>query len=124
MKKGFFIFALITMTFSGAALASKFYACKSKFALCTTAICTPTPGKKDTVSCDCKVKTDYSAATQQCQPVKKTNEGELVYSRYYPIKSYVVCANNRPWAWCLDKPCLIDKKIHPKLLVLALWRVI
>jgi hypothetical protein len=25
------------------------------------------------------------------------------------VKSYAVCSNNRPWAWCLDKPCVIDK---------------
>jgi hypothetical protein len=25
------------------------------------------------------------------------------------ITSYAVCSNDRPWAWCLDKPCIVDK---------------
>ncbi len=25
------------------------------------------------------------------------------------MKSYAICGNDRPWAWCLDKPCAIDK---------------
>ena len=40
---------------------------------------------------------------------RDTAEGQQIHSRYYPVKSYAVCANNRPWAWCLDKPCIIDK---------------
>jgi hypothetical protein len=24
------------------------------------------------------------------------------------MRSYVACSNNRPWAWCLDSPCLVD----------------
>jgi hypothetical protein len=41
--------------------------------------------------------------------VQQTAEGQEIHSRYYPVKSYAVCANDRPWAWCLDKPCTIDK---------------
>jgi len=26
-----------------------------------------------------------------------------------PVKSYAICSNDRSWAWCLDKPCIIDK---------------
>lgn len=106
-----FIFILFTaMLFvTKAASASEFYSCKSKYALCTTAACQPVPGKRNLVSCDCKVRTGYSAASQQCKAPKKTKNGELIYSRYYPVKSYVSCSNNRPWAWCLDKPCIVDK---------------
>jgi hypothetical protein len=25
------------------------------------------------------------------------------------VKSYAICDNDRPWAWCLDKPCIMDK---------------
>src|ERR1700733_13268355 len=87
------------------AQADNFTLCKSTFALCTKALCEPIPGKTDMVSCHCIVKTGYSAGTKPCQEVKKTDAGKMVYSRYYPIKSYVVCTNNRPWAWCLDSPC-------------------
>ncbi|HEX4045816.1 MAG TPA: hypothetical protein VHZ76_09145 [Gammaproteobacteria bacterium] len=112
MKNGFFLVLLTTILLFNTTpfAAAKFYACNSKYALCTTAPCTPMTGKKDEVLCACDVKTGYSAATQNCQPVKQTQAGELVYSRYYPVKSYVTCTNNRPWAWCLDKPCIIDKK--------------
>jgi hypothetical protein len=41
--------------------------------------------------------------------VKETPDGQQIRSRYYPVKSYAVCSNDRPWAWCLDKPCIVDK---------------
>ena len=82
---------------------------QKQYALCTTAKCTPIPGQKGSVSCKCDVKTGYSAGTKSCQAVKESGEGPLVFSRYYPIKNYVICSNQRPWAWCLDSPCTIDK---------------
>ncbi len=38
-----------------------FKVCKSTYALCTTAPCTPVAGSKDTVACACEVKIGYSA---------------------------------------------------------------
>jgi hypothetical protein len=84
-----------------------FILCKSKYALCTTAKCIPVPGKNGEVSCACDVETGYSAGQQACQDAKETSTG-LLKSRYYPVKYYAVCSNNRPWAWCLDKPCTVD----------------
>jgi hypothetical protein len=84
-----------------------FKLCESTYALCTTAPCIA--GQEDTVSCACEVKTGYSAGQQACQGVVETSEGKQVRSRYYPVKSYAVCTNDRPWAWCLDKPCIVDK---------------
>jgi hypothetical protein len=109
MKNGLWILLSLTLLLTSSTFASHFTACQGKYALCTTASCKPVPGKKGLVSCDCDVKTGYSASTKACQEVKKTDKGQLIYSRYYPIKSYVRCSNNRPWAWCLDKPCIIDK---------------
>lgn len=111
MKQGlwFFLFATLAFLLNTTASADNFTACKGEYALCTTATCTPIPGKPGLVSCKCDVKTGYSAGTKECQKVKKTTEGDLIYSRYYPIKSYARCSNNRPWAWCLDKPCIVDK---------------
>jgi hypothetical protein len=86
-----------------------FKLCESTYALCTTAPCTPVAGEEGTVSCACDVKTGYSARQEACQGVKETSEGKQVRSRYYPVKSYAVCSNDRPWAWCLDKPCTIDE---------------
>jgi hypothetical protein len=86
-----------------------FKLCASTYALCTTAPCTPAPGKENAVSCACEVKTGYSAGQQDCQKETKTDAGVEIRSRYFPVKSYAVCTNDRPWAWCLDKPCIIDK---------------
>lgn len=108
MKKLIYFIACWAICFN--VFAASFNTCKSTYALCTTAKCVPIAGKKDLVSCQCSVKTGYSAGTAACEPVKSTSAGKIIYSRYYPIKSYAVCENDRPWAWCLDKPCVINKK--------------
>ncbi len=99
--------ALILAGCSGEEQQASFKLCQSTYALCTTAPCTPVEG--NTVSCACEVKTGYSAGQEDCQEVKETSEGKQIRSRYYPVTSYAVCSNDRPWAWCLDKPCIIDK---------------
>ncbi len=88
---------------------SGFVVCESTYALCTTAKCEPADGSTDTVSCACDVKTGYSAGEKPCTGEAKTDKGIEISSRYYPIKSYAACDNDRPWAWCLDKPCVVDK---------------
>ncbi|MGK2923695.1 MAG: hypothetical protein ACSLE4_13100 [Methyloceanibacter sp.] len=88
---------------------SSFVVCESTYALCTTAKCEPADGSTDTVSCACDVKTGYSAGEKPCTGEAKTDKGTEISSRYYPIKSYAACDNDRPWAWCLDKPCVVDK---------------
>jgi hypothetical protein len=85
-----------------------FIVCESTYALCTTAQCQPVDGKDEEAACDCDVETGYSAGLKPCDGQVKTAEGTQVRSRYYPIKSYAKCDNDRPWAWCLDMPCLID----------------
>jgi hypothetical protein len=115
MKKKFAFFLPIAMVFgmmaalSGTAQAQAFKVCKSTFALCTIAPCDPIPGNDKQVSCHCTVNTSYSAGQEPCQGVKETPEGQQIKSRFYPVKSYAICSNDRPWAWCLDKPCIIDK---------------
>ena len=99
----------ITSAFAPAARAQDFKVCKSTFALCTIAPCDPVPGNDKEVTCHCTVNKGYSAGQQACEDVKDTPKGQQIRSRYYPVHSYAVCSNDRPWAWCLDKPCLIDK---------------
>jgi hypothetical protein len=41
-------------------------------------------------------------------PTAPPSVGQEVPSRYAPIKSYVACTNQRPWAWCLDARCKVD----------------
>jgi hypothetical protein len=99
----------ITTSFNTSARAQSFKVCNSTFALCTVARCDPIPGNDKQVACHCTVNRSYSAGQQACQGVDDTPEGQQIRSRYYPVQSYAVCANDRPWAWCLDKPCIIDK---------------
>ena len=114
MKKNLFFILLLAISFHVTAKTSSFTLCKSKFALCTTAPCDKIPGKKGWVSCHCSVQEGYSVGKKPCSGVKKTSKGQSIKSRYYPIKSYAICKNNHPWAWCLDSPCLIDKKDSSK----------
>lgn len=59
-----------------------FKLCRSTYALCTTAPCTPVTGTKDTVACACKVETGYSAGLEACQDPTDTAEGKQIRSRY------------------------------------------
>jgi hypothetical protein len=104
------LIALLIALFPAAGFASgpNFVVCKSTYALCTTALCTPIPGDKKFVSCKCNVETDYSAGLKNCEE-KKSAAGLQLRSRYHPISSYALCSNSRPWGWCLDSPCVADK---------------
>lgn len=115
MRRGFGIILSIatvlclTIGFGVTGRAQSFTLWKGTFALCTVAPCTAIPGSSNEVACSCTVNTGYSAGQQPGQPVKATATGQQIRSRYYPVKSYVICDNDRPWAWCLDKPCVISK---------------
>ena len=112
------VFSLVTQCAADAATtaassvpagSSSFTMCKSTYALCTTAACVPIAGQKGNLNCPCSVHTGYSGGVKACKAVAHTAAGDLIYSRYYPVKAYAECSNDRPWAWCLDVPCLIDK---------------
>lgn len=108
---GLFAVALVALAGSPAKADDQtdFKVCQSTYALCTTAPCTPVAGTKDTVSCACEVKTGYSAGLEDCAAEKDTKAGIEIKSRYFPVKSYAICSDDSSWAWCLDKPCTIDK---------------
>jgi hypothetical protein len=105
---------LLAINFMSYAASPHFIACKSTYALCTEALCEPLPGKAGFASCACKVKKGYSAATKPCTGILKTKHGQAISSRYYPVKSYLPCSNSRPWAFCLDSPCIIDPQAPDK----------
>lgn len=109
-KKSFLLSFLIALGgWSHASFAEKPFVCEGDYALCTTAECFPIPGHPERALCHCKTKTGYSAGYRPCQETKTTEEGyKEIKSRYYPIKSYVKCTNDRPWTSCLDSPCLVD----------------
>lgn len=108
LKKILITFLLLCINFNSHAAASDFTVCRSTYALCTTAVCQPLPGKAGFATCSCKVKTGYSAGTKPCTGIIKTKAGQAVSSRYFPIKAYKSCANDRPWAFCLDSPCVVN----------------
>jgi hypothetical protein len=89
--------------------APEFIVCAGTYALCTGAPCTPLADAPGFDACSCEVMTGYSAGQALCQAVQNTGEGQSIISRYYPITSYAPCSNDRPWAQCLDSPCLINQ---------------
>jgi hypothetical protein len=100
---------LFLLFFAVSAQTKDLQVCNSTFALCTIAPCDPIPGSDKQVACHCTVNHGYSAGAEPCTGAKNTPDGQEIRSRYYPVKSYAICTNDRPWAWCLDKPCIIDK---------------
>jgi hypothetical protein len=98
----------IVLALIGPAQAQDLKVCESTFALCTVAWCDPIPGT-DKVNCHCTVNKGYSAGAEECSGIKETPQGQQIRSRFSTVKSYAACSNSRPWAWCLDKPCVIDK---------------
>src|SRR5262249_44720702 len=101
MKKQTGIFFPIAISFSLAAVlivpaqAQTFKVCKSEYALCTIAPCDPIPGNGKEVACHRTVNQGYSVGQEPCQGVKETSDGQQIRSRYYPLKSYAVCSNDR-----------------------------
>ena len=102
---------------SSASQPPSFTYCDGTYALCTTAQCTPIPGKapgaEGLLSCPCDVMRGHSAGQQVCAGVPKDapSVGQLLTSRYHPFTSMAICTNenNQPWAWCLDMPCIVTE---------------
>lgn len=110
MRQSILFLALVTVLGGCTAEnAAEYIVCESTYALCTTAPCEPIAGQEGTVSCACEVKTGYSLGEKPCQAERDTAEGKEIKSRYFPIKSYAICANDRPWANCLDSPCIVSE---------------
>ena len=82
--------------------------CKSTFALCTIAQCDPIPGNDKQVACHCTVNS-YSAGAEPCSGVSIHPTGSRSTRAIIRVKSYASCSDDRPWAWCLDEPYLVDK---------------
>lgn len=99
-----------------------FQVCHGTYALCTFSQCGEVQGKQPTVFCSCRVRQGYSVGTEQdysigteCEGPTKNPEGQTVLrSRYHPIDSYARCTNNKPWAMCLDSPCVVDQNDKTK----------
>jgi hypothetical protein len=108
MKEARLLGVVAGLALLGGGAMADYKICKSTYALCTTAKCDPATAGSDTVACSCEVRTGYSVGSTPCEAVKQTSAGKQIMSRYFPIKSYARCTNNRPWASCYDKTCLVD----------------
>ena len=92
-----------------------FTVCQGTFALCTSAKCTPTDrrNRKGLIAdCLCDVRTqEYSAGKRPCSDVPQgpPQPGQVIPSRYSPVKSMAVCTSPFPWAMCLDSHCTVNK---------------
>jgi hypothetical protein len=94
---------------SFAADSSGLRVCEGRYALCTTATCQAIPGDEGAVACACDVKDGFSAAGSACKAEVTTADGTELQSRYYPVKAYAACSNDRVWANCFDARCTVDK---------------
>lgn len=90
--------------------AAKPVICEGPYALCAYAKCIPMPGKKNKAICTCEAKSGYSIGNKACpaKPKVIVNQFETLDSRYYPVKSYVSCHNDRTWANCYNSKCVIN----------------
>jgi len=102
-----FIFSLI---FVNSLFAAKAIICEGPYVLCAYAKCIPIPGEKGKALCTCEVKSGYSIGNKNCQAKANTNADgyETLNSRYFPVKHYVCCHNNRSWANCYNAQCLVN----------------
>ena len=109
MKKIFLAFILLPMILSCSLPVftenTEFINCEGTYALCTTARCNAVSGNQDEALCKCKVQTGLSLGTAECKEGVKDG---LINSRYYPVKSLVICDNTAPWGSCLDASCKIQ----------------
>ncbi len=113
---------ITAMAQEGAKDPPKFLLCHTTYALCTFSQCGPAvaQGNQETTTCACRVWQGYSVAAYspsgtECDGQTKTPDGQTqVISRYYPIPGYGTCSNNKPWAMCLDKPCVVDSNDKTK----------
>ncbi|MEO5560832.1 MAG: hypothetical protein ABIO49_13005 [Dokdonella sp.] len=101
------LFLMMLSSATALAQTPAFKVCKSTYALCTTATCSAIAGSSTEVSCACDVKTGYSLGAQECTNATEAAPGDSIASRYFPIKSFVACSNDRQWANCLDAPCTL-----------------
>jgi hypothetical protein len=107
---------ITAMAQAGAMHHPEFLLCHTAYALCTFSQCGPAvaQGKQETTTCSCRVWKGYSVAAYsgsgtECDGQSTTPDGQTkVISRYYPIPGYGTCSNNKPWAMCLDKSCVVD----------------
>ncbi len=85
--------------------------CDQRYALCTTASCTPSKTEKGISICRCKVKSGYSAGYKTCE--QRAPEGRRLHSQFSLQNGserlrMLTCNERGLWANCLDVVCEVD----------------
>lgn len=85
--------------------------CDQRYALCTTAACTPSKTDERISICRCKVKTGYSAGYKSCE--QRAPEGRRLHSQFSLQNGterlrLLTCTERGLWANCLDVVCEVD----------------
>lgn len=91
------------------------FLCKRRYALCTSARCTPKPGSSNIAVCTCDVLKGPSMATVPCNQLEPQNgdSERIVYSTFSLVQfqqglKSMVCPSGNPWTNCLNKICTVD----------------
>jgi hypothetical protein len=96
--------------------------CEGKYALCTSAACTPIPtldpksGKivVNRALCECEVANGPSLGDQACAARAPQENGRFLVSAYSfgetAIRPAMTCPTGTSWAYCFDQPCVVDSK--------------
>ena len=90
--------------------------CLGRYALCSSAQCSPIENDKDSVRCDCEVPPEgLNIGNSTCQERARNLTStfslwDLTPTRDKKAKRSLGCTgdNAGPWAFCLDAPCTID----------------
>ena len=96
--------------------------CEGKYALCSSAACTPIPtldaktGKivVNRALCDCQVANGASLGDLSCAARAPQENGRFLVSTYSfgetAIHPAMTCPSGTSWAYCYDQPCVVDSK--------------
>jgi hypothetical protein len=102
--------------------AGKSVVCEGRYALCTSAACTPIPvrdaktGKMIVTRalCECAVANGPSLGDLPCAERAPQGDGRFLVSTYSfgetATHPAMTCPTGTPWAFCYDQPCVVDPK--------------
>ncbi|MEO8401772.1 MAG: hypothetical protein ABI597_08270 [Gammaproteobacteria bacterium] len=104
--------AIFIVMFTSQLFAKQATICQGSYVLCAYAKCIPVPREKGNALCTCEVKSGYSIGNNNCEAKAIINSAgdQVLASRYYPVKKYVTCSNDHPWANCYNSKCIINSK--------------
>lgn len=99
----------------------KNHLCEQPFALCTSAVCVPSPEDSEKAVCFCDVENGPSMGTKPCGDLKPSKDKNGITTLYsaYSLKQFeqgykgMKCPAGTPWTWCLNKSCTVDPS-NPK----------